>query len=158
MSDSFVTPWTVARQTPLSMGFSRQECWSGWPFPMPGNLPNPGIERLLLSRILYHWASWEDQHLQLLYTKTFFTFLQRPSQREFSQSHKRLQMLGIQNRQQVFAWLYFYLFLWYPWNSGPSTRERWRGIFLENNMEYEDNGYSLNLENNQTDWSGRLKN
>ena len=38
------TPWTVARQAPLSMGFSRQEYWSGLPFPSPGNLPNPGIE------------------------------------------------------------------------------------------------------------------
>ena len=36
-------PWTVARQAPLSMGFSRQEYWSGWPFPSPVDLPNPGI-------------------------------------------------------------------------------------------------------------------
>ena len=40
-----VTPWTVARQDPLSMGSSRQEYWSGVPFPSPGDLPNPGIER-----------------------------------------------------------------------------------------------------------------
>ena len=40
----FATPWTVAYQAPPSMGFSRQECWSGLPFPSPGNLPNPGIE------------------------------------------------------------------------------------------------------------------
>ena len=40
----FVTPWTVAHQAPLSMGFSRQECWSGLPFPSPEDLPNPGIE------------------------------------------------------------------------------------------------------------------
>ena len=43
MSDS-ATPWTVARQAPLSMEFSRQEDWSGLPFPLPGDLPNPGIE------------------------------------------------------------------------------------------------------------------
>jgi len=43
MSD-FVTPWTVAHQAPLSMGFSRQERWSGFPFPSPGDLPNPTIE------------------------------------------------------------------------------------------------------------------
>ena len=42
--DIFVTPWTVAHQAPLSMGFSRQEYWSGLPFPSPGDLPNPGIE------------------------------------------------------------------------------------------------------------------
>ena len=38
------TPWTVAYQAPSSMGFSRQEYWSGLPFPSPGDLPNPGIE------------------------------------------------------------------------------------------------------------------
>ena len=40
----FATPWTVAHQAPLSMGFSRQEYWSGLPFPSPGDLPNPGIK------------------------------------------------------------------------------------------------------------------
>ena len=38
------TPWSVACQAPLSMGFSRQEYWRGLPFPSPGHLPNPGIE------------------------------------------------------------------------------------------------------------------
>ena len=40
----FATPWTVAYQAPLSMRFSRQEYWSGLPFPSPGDLPNPGIK------------------------------------------------------------------------------------------------------------------
>ena len=40
----FVTPWTVAHQAPPSMGFSKQEYWSGLPFPSPGDLPDPGIE------------------------------------------------------------------------------------------------------------------
>ena len=40
----FATPWTIASQAPLSMGLSRQEYWSGLPFPSPGDLPNPGIE------------------------------------------------------------------------------------------------------------------
>ena len=40
----FATPWTVARQAPPSMGFSRQEYWSGLPFPSPGDLPDPGIK------------------------------------------------------------------------------------------------------------------
>ena len=40
----FSTPWTVARQAPLSLGFSRQAYWSGLPRPPPGDLPNPGIE------------------------------------------------------------------------------------------------------------------
>ena len=40
----FATRWTVALQAPLFMGFSRQEYWSGLPFPSPGDLPDPGIE------------------------------------------------------------------------------------------------------------------
>ena len=40
----FVIPWTVAHQAPPSMGFSRQEYWSGLPFPSPGDLPNSGIK------------------------------------------------------------------------------------------------------------------
>ena len=40
---TLVTPWTVACQAPLSVGFSRQEYWSGLLFPSPGYLPNPGI-------------------------------------------------------------------------------------------------------------------
>ena len=42
----FATLWAVARQAPLSMGFSRQEYWSGLPFPPPGDFPDPGIERM----------------------------------------------------------------------------------------------------------------
>ncbi|CAI9160192.1 unnamed protein product [Rangifer tarandus platyrhynchus] len=40
----FATPWTAAHQAPPSMGFSRQEYWSGLPFPSPRDFPNPGIE------------------------------------------------------------------------------------------------------------------
>ena len=40
----FATSWTIAHQTPLSMEFSRQEYWSGLPFPTPGDLPGPGVE------------------------------------------------------------------------------------------------------------------
>ena len=48
ISDSLLSPWTVAHQTPLSMGFSRQEYWGGLPFPTPGDLPDSGIEPLSL--------------------------------------------------------------------------------------------------------------
>ena len=44
VSDSFATSWTVTRQAPLSMGFPREEYWSGLPFPSPADLPDPGIE------------------------------------------------------------------------------------------------------------------
>ena len=43
-SSLFATLWTVVRQAPLSMGFSRQEYWSGFPFPPPRDLSDPGIE------------------------------------------------------------------------------------------------------------------
>ena len=42
----FVTPWTVAHQASLSMGFSRLKYWSGLSFPSPGDLPDPGIEHV----------------------------------------------------------------------------------------------------------------
>ena len=54
-----VTLWTVARQVPLSMGFSRQEYWSGLPFPSPGDLPDPGVEHwpsALAARFFTIWA------------------------------------------------------------------------------------------------------
>ena len=58
VSDS-ATPWTVAPQAPLCMGFSRQEYWSGLPFPSPGNLPHPGINWGFLHcrRILYQLSN-----------------------------------------------------------------------------------------------------
>ena len=62
MSDSFAAPWTVARQAPLSMGFPREEYWSGLPFPSAGDLPDPGIEPAspsLASGFLYHRATWK---------------------------------------------------------------------------------------------------
>ena len=63
MSDS-ATPWTVALQAPLSMGFSRQECCSGFPFPIPGDLPTEGSNLHLLHllhcrQIPYCWATTE---------------------------------------------------------------------------------------------------
>ena len=46
VSDSFVIPWTVDHQAPLSMGFYQQVYWNELPFPSPGDLPDPGIEPL----------------------------------------------------------------------------------------------------------------
>ena len=75
----FATPWTIAHQAPLSMGFSRQEHWSGWPFPSPGDLPDartkpgapalqadsfpselpgkPTVVSLNDTELVYNWAS-----------------------------------------------------------------------------------------------------
>ena len=62
MSDSLRPPSTLAHQAPLSMGFSRQEQWSGLPFPSPGDLPNTGIEPVsptLAGRFFTTSATWE---------------------------------------------------------------------------------------------------
>ena len=60
----FVTPWTIAHQAPLSMGFSRQEYWSQLPFPSPGDLPDPGIKPTSASPALVdgffcHGSTWK---------------------------------------------------------------------------------------------------
>ena len=57
-----MTPWTVARQAPLSIKSSRQEYWSGLPFPPPGDLPDPGIETgspALVGGCFTTSATWE---------------------------------------------------------------------------------------------------
>ena len=72
----FATPWTAAHQAPLSMGFSRQEYWSGLPCPPPGGLPDPGIESSsLMSPALARGffttsATWEAQLHTLSRSKT----------------------------------------------------------------------------------------
>ena len=64
----FATLWTIAHQAPLSMGFSRQEYWSGLPCPPPGTLPDPGIEPVslmspaLAGRFSTTSTTWEAQH------------------------------------------------------------------------------------------------
>ena len=59
----FATPWTVAHQAPLSMGFSRQEYWSGLPFPPPGDLPNTGIKPGLLVSCIGRGVLYHECHL-----------------------------------------------------------------------------------------------
>ena len=60
----FVTPWTIARQAPLFVEFSRQEYWSGLTFSISGDHYNPGIEPIscISRQILYHRSTWESQH------------------------------------------------------------------------------------------------
>ena len=62
---ALVTPWTVACQAPLFVGFSRQEYWHGLPFPTPGDFPNPGIKPpslespALADRFFTNCTTWE---------------------------------------------------------------------------------------------------
>ena len=67
----FVTPWTIARQALLSVGFSQQEYWSGLPVPSSGDLPNPGIKPHLqhCRWILYGWAIQKARVPESLYSK-----------------------------------------------------------------------------------------
>ena len=75
MSDSAI-PWTVAHQAPLSMGFSRQEYWSGLPVPSPGDLPDPGTEprspALQADSLLTELQRNLLYHLFFCFTKIFF--------------------------------------------------------------------------------------
>ena len=82
----FVTPWTVAHQAPLSMEFSRQEYWSGLPFPSLGDLPDPGLNLgPLHCRNFTHWATGhalyftEDQHFTHFHWCIVFCVIQHSS-------------------------------------------------------------------------------
>ena len=70
-------PKDCSPQAPLSMGFSSQEYWSGFPFPSPGDFPNPGIEPGFLPcrQILYHWANRKapSTHISPPYWASFTT-------------------------------------------------------------------------------------
>ena len=73
----FATPWTVARQAPLAMGFPRQEYWSGMPCLPPGDLPDPGIEPMCLTslalagRFFTTSTIWEAQIMEKNMKKNF---------------------------------------------------------------------------------------
>ena len=69
----FATLWTVARQAPLSMGFSRQEYWNGLPCPLPRDLPNPGTKPMCLTstctgtQVVYHQHHQESPQIMWIF-------------------------------------------------------------------------------------------
>ena len=78
----FMTPWTVACQAPLPMGFSRQEYWSELPFPPPGDLAKPGIKPIssvspaLVGGFFTTSATWEAKpEIQICFVKSFTSIL-----------------------------------------------------------------------------------
>ena len=75
----FATPWTLACQAPLSMGFSQPEYWSGLPFPLPGFIPDPGIEPKspALAGRFFSMSHWENpsEGLDNLPKTTYLMFL-----------------------------------------------------------------------------------
>ena len=75
----FVTPWTVARQAPLSTEFSRQEYWSELPLPPPEHLPNPGIEPALAGGFFATVPPWKHKLFTIWpFKKKFADPSQRP--------------------------------------------------------------------------------
>ena len=78
----FAILWSVAHQAPLSMGFSRQEYWNGFPHPPPGDLPDPGVEPVSLTlRQTVYQLSYQESYLRrenfckALKASTSYTFL-----------------------------------------------------------------------------------
>ena len=77
VSDSYATPWTVAHQAPLFVEFPRQEYWSGFPFPSPGDLLDPGTEPAspaLAGGFFTTSATWEAHMVYVcvcVYTHTY---------------------------------------------------------------------------------------
>ena len=71
MSDSFATPQTVDHQAALSMGFPKQDYWSGLPFPSPGDIPNPAIKPAFPALVEGFFTSKEAQYIgYIMYTHT----------------------------------------------------------------------------------------
>ena len=70
----FATPWIVACQAPLSMGLSRQEYWSGLPFPSPRDLPNPGIKPGSPALVGVLFTIWATREVQKWYSKLVAKF------------------------------------------------------------------------------------
>ena len=93
MSNSFVMPWTVSRQAPLSMGFPMHEDWRGLPFPSPRDLPDPGTERAslmspaLAGGFFIPSATWET----LQYTGTSQQLNCRYKNQYFSEEDDRIE-------------------------------------------------------------------
>ena len=91
----FATPRTVAYQAPPSMGFSRPECWSGLPFPSPGDLPDPGIEPRspALRRRFTVWATREAHYLPYLHViplKVYSLWMKADRNKKIMESNKNL--------------------------------------------------------------------
>ena len=97
--------WTAAHQVPLSMGFSRQEHWSGLPFSPLGDLPNLGIKpmswvSLIGRRILYHCVTWEAQLLMHM-VKNIYQGSQAMNEVETGNIRFPLFQASIKRRQMI---------------------------------------------------------
>ena len=120
-SDSFVTPWTVAHQPPLSMGFSRQEYWSGLPSPSPGDLPHPEIDVSYISRvgrqILYRCLVDRQSNSQQMLLVPFTSFLVIKAFLHFIYLFSLLAFLSRSTHSAKNLWGYSKCLnnIWYVW-------------------------------------------
>ena len=114
----FATPWTTADQAPLSMGFSRQEYWSGLPFPSPGDLPNPGIEprspALQADSTIWDYFTTSKIILPLSIT-SFCEKVFILTQSKFKRIDSTVYHIGSPS-SCVLDWNKFMNNLYYPWN------------------------------------------
>ena len=114
----FPTPWTVAHQAPLSMGFSRQDYWSGLPFPSPGDLPDAGIEPgsptlqadSFLSEptiLKIHWQKYERTYIctRLCKAALFITAKEWKQAQMFS-DRELTEWTGVINKNGLFMQLW----------------------------------------------------
>ena len=105
VSDSFATPWTVAHQAPLSMGFSRQEYWSRLPCPSPGNLLNPGIES-----VSFESPHWQADCLWLGHLGSLWSSQIKKKERKKKRKRDRRRLLscrvrGIRDQIANICWI-----------------------------------------------------
>ena len=112
----FATPWTVAHQAPLSMGFPRQGYWSGLPFPSPGNIPDPGIEPISLAS-----PRWQTDSLPLCHWEAVFYCITSGISHLFTSLSGPSRWLSFYTPSQMqrnFCWLSNFL-----------LTNVWRGLF-----------------------------
>ena len=100
--------WTVSHQTPLSMGFSRQEHWSGLPFPSPGDLPDSGIEPKspALADGVYTTEPPRKYVYIYIYTHTH----------THTHTHRNMNLKGERIKIQIELTVYFFMPLWIIFN------------------------------------------
>ena len=122
VSDSFVTPWTVDCQAPLTMGFPRQKYWSGLPYPSSGDLPDPGIKPISP-------ASQEDS-LLLSHQGSPMPILQM-------RKTEVLSGPGTQSEQGAKKDLTLYLLLWQHWGRSPPSYNDTQFLMDANFLDYQ---------------------
>ena len=104
----FATPWTIAQQASLSMGFSRQEYWSGLPFPSLGDLPNPGIKSrypVTAGRLFTLWATREALKLKRRVNSMC-------SGGKRWEGQKKKEIMNNAKTFYVLLWKWFWTYIW----------------------------------------------